>query len=132
MSSFNCLIATILLIVTYVIFTNNYPQYKIYEPLECIPNNTIKFTSLFNHIIFIFGNIYLLSLNKSFEEFQKKVYIPCIILQITYLWTSLYIMKKVTCTNYYHLTQYYSFTDSAFWISAYGLYIKSVITQLFF
>jgi hypothetical protein len=132
MSSFNCLITTVILIITYIIFTLNYPQYIIDNIDDCKTNYVIKFISLMSHIIFMFSNIYLLSINTSFEEFKKKVYIPCSILQITYLWISIYVLNNAKCTNYIHLTNYYSFVNSAFWMSAYGIYIKLGITQLFF
>jgi len=129
MSSFNCLIITILLIITYITFTYNFPQYEN-NNIYCKPNNVIRFISLINHINFIIGNIYLLFLRTTFEEY-KKIVIRCVILQITYLWISIFILNNAKCTPYLHLTNYYSFINSAFWMSAYGLYIKLVITQLF-
>ena len=84
-----------------------------------------------NHIIFLFGNIYLLLFNNtSFEQLKKNVYIPCVILQITYLWLAIYIINNTICSNYLQLTNYYSFINCAFWVSAYGLYLKLAITYL--
>ena len=125
MSSFKCLITTIILIITYIIFTFNYPQYHNINITDCEGNTLIKYLSLLNHFIFMFSNIYLLSLlNVSFDDFKKKVYIPCNIIQITYLWISICILNSTKCTNYLHLINYYSFVNSLFGLSAYGLYLK--------
>ena len=76
MSSLNCLIITIILMASYVIFTLNYPQYQIETIIHNCQNNFIKFLSLMNHIIFLFGNIYLLLFNNtSFEQLKKNVHI---------------------------------------------------------
>ena len=130
MSSFNCLIATGILIITYLLFTLNDPQYKIDNIDNCETNNLIKFISLSSHLIFIFSNVCLLLLSVSLEDFKKNVCVPCNILQITYLWVSICVLNSAKCTNYLHLTNYYSFVNSLFWLSAYGLYLKLGLMQL--
>ena len=129
MSSINCLITTVILIVTYIIFTLNYPEYKTIRN-NCIINYENIFISSMNHIIFLGGNIYLLLFNNVSFNQLKNVYIQCVILQNIYLWLAIYIINNTNCTNYLHLTNYYSFINYAFWLSAYGLYLKIAITQL--
>ena len=130
--SFNSLFVTIVLIITYVIFTLNYPEYEIDMNYNNCKNDLIKYISIINNIIFVVGCIYLLLfVNPAFEQFKTRVYIPYSCLQITFLCTAIILLNNAKCANYMQLINYYSFIDAIFWVSAYWIYIKLGITQLF-
>ena len=75
MLSFYCLLATIILIVSYTIFTYNYPPYDLFIKAfahNCT-NDFIKFLSIINLSIFISGNLIVLFYNNtSYEQLKKK------------------------------------------------------------
>jgi hypothetical protein len=134
MLSFYCLLATIILIVSYTIFTYNSPPYDLFIKVfahNCT-NDFIKFLSIINLSIFISGNLIVLFYNNtSYEQLKKKVYIPCVILQIIYLNVATFIINYATCSNHIQLTNYYYFVNGLFWLSIYGLYCKLLVNYIF-
>ena len=132
MTTINCLIVSVILFATYGLFTMNYPKYQTDNITYDCTNDFIKYLSLINHCFFLGGNIILLVMMNlsTIEQFKKIVFVPCAILQIIYLWLAIFIINNAICSTYLHLSNYYSFVNSFFWLSVYGLYLRLALYYL--